>query len=199
MAKYGQIIGNNNFIGTGTEFISVVNSSNCQVFPYGSGIAFVNSSGCTSGIGSVKNTFINSSGCTTHTNSTNITLINCSAITTDEFDNNQVYINNHRVFPSRSIQVTASSAYTVSPEYDMHYVDPTGGDVTVQFPDPVRFKDHPGLCFKRTTAGTNNIKFYSFASETIEFGTSPQTFITSRGDVIIFTSDGVNWYQKSTK
>lgn len=146
------------------------------------------------GVGSDRITLIDCVNCTVEPNTTGLTAINCEDVDfTSASGNNSFYVNGGIVQPQASTSATASAPKQVTGNtYNIHYVDTSGGDVTILF--DVRFMKDKIVYFKVIDA-TNDIVFstiYGSGTYYFEFNVMAYTYTPTLGDCLAVTFDGTN-------
>jgi hypothetical protein len=144
----------------------------------GSGCSDINLIGCTN--------------CIVHPLVINLTAVNCTNQTFTKNDDDSFYINNGRIVTNRSRLATASAPTFVNGDYNLYYVNTSGGNANIYI-NYLKLIDQP-ITFKVIDA-TNDIIFNTLDNAgLIEFNALPYTYTPALGDSITITSNGTDLF-----
>ena len=162
--------GDDNFIASGVNNVSLTNSNNVVINP------------------SINNfTGLNLNNASTLING-GINL--ADAITIDNSSGTYLAKVNASQIVNKSAELTVDT--TIDGTYSFYYVNATSGNITITI-DPSLFNNYE-FTFFRTDSSVNTITLAGVASETLNGAALPQTILASQYDVIKIKSDNINLF-----
>ena len=162
--------GDDNFIASGVNNVSLTNSNNVVIESSISNFTGVNLNNAS--------TLINGG-------------INLAdAITIDNLSGSYLAKVNASQIVNKSAELTTDT--TIDGTYSFYYVNATSGNITITI-DPSLFNNYE-FTFFRTDSSVNTITLAGVASETLNGAALPQTILASQYDVIKIKSDNINLF-----
>lgn len=127
-----------------------------------------------------------------------IIAINCTGINFNNTQNGQIWIANAVTTKTGSTTASSTVPATVDGQYGMYYIDNTAGNVAVNLGDPAVLKDQTFFFLQTNTTGANVAVFNAYAAENLNFLGMPQNHLGAQGKCISITSDGTDWFIKTS-